>query len=166
MWRVFTVRMWHPVQQRRGKEWRRAFLDGCEASLRKMLDRWPPSKLAKYRVIWGMISIFATGAFSRRFWLLVNKEVTQLCKSKFLYQMRIGRFDPEEERQLQFVLPNGRCWFRPSQSRGRSLRAGISDSQNIIGERITNQHFCKRSPKPKKQVVAQLDLYRWAEKCK
>ena len=40
-----------------------------------MLDRWPPSERA--RVIWGMISIFATGAFSRGFRLLVNHEVTQ-----------------------------------------------------------------------------------------
>ena len=59
-------------------------------------------------VIWGMISIFATGAFSRGFRLLVNHEVTQQNQN-ISRKWRIGRFDPEEERQLQFVLPNGRC---------------------------------------------------------
>ena len=75
-----------------------------------MLDRWPQSERARKisEVIWGMISIFATGPFSRGFRLLVNHEVTQQNQN-ISRKRRIGRFDPEEERQLQFVLPNGRC---------------------------------------------------------
>ena len=130
------------------------------------------SELAKYLESSGAWYQFlqlehSHGGFVR---LLVNHEVTQRNQNIFRKCELIGRFDPEEERQLQFVLPNGRCCVVDSGHCrvGADLYAQAFQIRKTSSEREEDNEstFLQTVAQTEKALWSQLDLYRWVGKCK